>query len=116
MSRMHVNKSSVFGSAGKHRPGGGSHKARERDFAVMTAPGKMIWRDVRCYTCDTFIRCDLKPIPDPASPFGAPLVPKYNAPLICGVCRKDPKKFRVARKAMLDYFGWNEEGKEGFEV
>ena len=116
MSRVYVNKSSVFGSAGKHRPSRGVTKARERDFAVRAALGSVDVIDRPCHTCGAVIKCDLKPVVDPASPFGAPLVPKYNAPLICGVCRKDPKKFRVARKAMLDYFGWNEEGKEGFEV
>lgn len=115
MSRVYVDKSSVFGSAGKHRPQRGANaKTRERDFAVRAALGGEDVIDRYCLTCGAVIKCDLKPVSEPNSPLGLGLVPKYNAPLICGVCRPDKAKFKVARKAMLEYFGWNEEGREGF--
>jgi len=36
------------------------------------------------------------------------IVPKYTAPLICLECRKDKTKFYIARKAMLEMFGWED--------
>lgn len=121
MPRMYADKSSVFGSAGKHRPARGARqlaKAAGRDFAVRSALGSSDVVTRHCYTCEKKIACDLKPVADPASPMGLGLVPKYRAPLICRVCREDKAKFKVARKAMLEFFGWNEEfkGEGGFEA
>jgi hypothetical protein len=44
------------------------------------------------------------------------VIPKYDAPLICGDCRLDKGKARIARKAMLDFFGWQEEGREEWDA
>ena len=62
----------------------------------------------KCWTCDTDIQCSTKAIEIPGLGMGVWIVPKYNAPMICKVCRADPKKFREARKAMYKYFGWGE--------
>ena len=64
----------------------------------------------KCFTCEAAIECDLFPVG--VAP-GIRMIPLYNAPFICRECRKDEKKFRLARTAMFKYFGWTETHKVG---
>lgn len=62
--------------------------------------------DRKCFTCDTLIECDDRPQRLPTLCGWVMITPKFNAPLICKVCRADKKKFTKAQKAMRTYFNW----------
>ena len=62
-----------------------------------------------CHGCKTPIVCDDSPLTMYHGPVKVIIVPKFNAPLICSVCRQDPKKFQAARKALFKFFGWEGE-------
>ena len=66
-------------------------------------------KTVKCHTCSHIIVCEQKPVTF-IGLFGVKqeVVPQFNAPMICSKCRQDPKKFKLARKAMMVYFGWDE--------
>ena len=55
------------------------------------------------------IQCDDAPIKITRALVEYTVVPKFNAPLICKACRLNPVKFRAARKAMFQFFGWIDE-------
>lgn len=59
----------------------------------------------QCYTCQAPIECSTAEV---RLLDGGAATPRYNAPLICRECRQDKKKFTTARKAMLEFFGWEE--------
>lgn len=66
-------------------------------------------KKVKCHTCSHTIECVQKPVVF-IGLFGVKqeIVPQFNAPMICKKCRQDPKKFLLARTAMMVYFGWDE--------
>ena len=115
MLRVRINKSIVSSCVEKRRVKSSLAvaKAKRRDFAIRAALDCDNVVTKKCFTCETLIKCDLKPI---MISFYGTVVPAYNAPLICKACRPDKAKFKVARKAMLKFFKWTEEGSAGFET
>ena len=115
MLRVRVNKGVVSRGVAKRRTENARRTAvaKKRDFAVRTALDcdNVVTR--KCFTCETLIKCDLKPM---MISFYGTVVPAYNAPLICKQCRPDKAKFKVARKAMMKFFGWEETSSIGFEA
>jgi hypothetical protein len=102
MLRLHFNKVALPSRAALKRTASNG-KARKRAFTVAEAlePSTVVMR--KCFTCETKLRCDQKPVAI-ASYLGRPVIPKFNAPLICTECRKDKQKFALAHRAMLEFF------------
>ena len=107
MPRMSISKSVVHSSASisaKRKSRFRAKKPTGHVASVASLPEQWLTRP--CFVCEAAIECDPKPVVDPNG-FGA-IIPKFNAPLICRECRKDRKKFYLARKAMLKFFDWEE--------
>ena len=56
--------------------------------------------EAKCHGCQRVLKVLFGPVSDPSSYKGTKLIPKLNAPFICGDCRLDKVKFKAARKAM----------------
>jgi len=114
MPRMRIDKSVVFGGAATRRAKRSRVKqATERMVALGDSLETKQTTTRPCHGCGRSIVCDLTPIKVPEE--FLLITPKFNAPLICEECRKDHKKFYAARKAMHDYFGWVDDGQQGWE-
>ena len=106
MLRVRSNESTVFGGASTGK--GSRYRAKKTTRRVATVIDALEQELVKrkCHTCETMIECNVKPISAPSG--HGMIVPKYTAPLICLECRKDKTKFYIARKAMLEMFGWED--------
>jgi len=104
MPRMHPYESTVSRSSTGKTSRYTTKQTAQRVASVASMLDRSTLIKKQCYTCEAVIECDTRPIVHPAG-FGV-IVPKFTAPLICRVCRMDKTKFYIARKAMLNMFGW----------
>ncbi len=61
--------------------------------------------NVHCHGCQGVLTVPSDPVSDPRSWKGDKLVPLLNAPFICDVCRRNPKKLKAARVEMEKFIG-----------
>ncbi|KKL20071.1 hypothetical protein LCGC14_2459140 [marine sediment metagenome] len=70
---------------------------------------------IPCEPCGALLSVNMAPVSIDFPGEGRRLVsPKFDAPLICGECRRDPIKLKNTRKKMFEYVG-EPRKQEGFD-
>lgn len=69
-------------------------------------PSTTVFR--KCHGCKKKLACDQRLMSLPGFTGNVFIVPRFDAPLICAVCRTDAGKLASARAAMMQFFGWTD--------